>query len=195
MRVRDEKKIDTIFNATLKLSGSYGLSGLTMSKIAKEAKIAHGTLYIYFENKEVLLNKLYAYIHEKGTFSMMSSVSHLPIKQLLQKLWGISLKYRVANPYLLIFMEQFVISPYISEEGKKLDRQYYSFFDELLTKGKKEGIIKPMSNQILIALLSGYIREVAQQIAFNNKRLTTKIIEDSFTICWDAISVVPQGQR
>ncbi|MFT4664682.1 MAG: AcrR family transcriptional regulator [Gammaproteobacteria bacterium] len=120
MRPRDDQKIEAIFNATLKLSGSYGLSGLTMNKIAKEARIAHGTLYIYFENKELLINELYKNIHKQRSFSKMSTIAHLPLKEQLCSLWESSLKYRLNNPFLLIFATPFIISPFISPECKKL---------------------------------------------------------------------------
>jgi len=194
MRPRDDQKVDAIFEATLKLSGSYGLAGLTMNKIAKEAKIAHGTLYIYFENKEVLLNKLYVNIHKQGSLSKMKSIAHLPIKEQLSFLWESSLKYRMNNPYILTFANQFVISSFISPESQKLQNQFDSFFEKLLNKGKKEGIFKPVSNKILIAVMYGFIQELSVQLRKNSTKLTKPIIKDSFEVCWDALSAIPQPQ-
>ncbi len=59
MRIKDLNKIDFIFKASLNLIFKDGIAGLTMAKIAQKAGIATGTLYIYFKNKEELVNELY----------------------------------------------------------------------------------------------------------------------------------------
>ena len=187
MRPRDNQKVEAIFNATLKLSGSYGLAGLTMNKIAKEAKIAHGTLYIYFNNKEVLLNEVYKHIHKQGTFSKMNRIVHLPAKEQLRFLWEFSLRYRLDNPFMVTFNNQFIISPFISSECKKLESQFDNFFIKMIVKGKKEGVFKKVNNQILIGILYGFIHELTVQMKKNNTKLSKKLIEDSFSVCWDAV--------
>ncbi len=189
MRPRDDQKIEAIFNATLKLSGSYGLAGLTMNKIAKEAKIAHGTLYVYFENKEVLLNELYKNIHKHGSFSKMGGIANLSLKEQLRFLWESSLKYRLNNPYIFTFASQFIISSFISPESQKLQNQFDGYFYKTIGKGKKEGIFKPVSDQILIAIIYGFIHELSVQLRRHNTKPTKKIIEDSFAVCWDAICI------
>ena len=60
MKLRDDKKTEQIFGAALGLVKEKGLAGITMCEIAKEAGLATGTLYIYFKNKEELINILFA---------------------------------------------------------------------------------------------------------------------------------------
>ena len=55
MKPRDENKILDIYRATLELVKETGLAGITMGQIAKEAGLATGTVYIYFNNKEDLI--------------------------------------------------------------------------------------------------------------------------------------------
>jgi AcrR family transcriptional regulator len=59
VKLKDEHKIDQIFKATLKLVKENGLAGITMQSVAKEAKIATGTLYIYFKNKDSIITSLF----------------------------------------------------------------------------------------------------------------------------------------
>jgi len=60
LKQRDDKKTDQIFQAALGLVKEKGLAGITMCEIAKEAGMATGTLYIYFKNKDELINILFA---------------------------------------------------------------------------------------------------------------------------------------
>ena len=59
MRLRDDIKKEKIFDAALDVALTYGFGGLTVNKIASIATVAPGTVYIYFTNKEDLLNQLF----------------------------------------------------------------------------------------------------------------------------------------
>jgi AcrR family transcriptional regulator len=47
---------EAIRTAVLGVIAEYGQEGITMQRVADEAGLAKGTLYLYFENKEQLLN-------------------------------------------------------------------------------------------------------------------------------------------
>lgn len=187
MKPKDETKIQSIFEATLRLTNSVGIAGLKMSTIAKEAGIASGTLYIYFENKEELLNELYKHLKYLGTLSLINSLNELPVKIQLKSIWEKTLRYRVLNQPAIIFLEQFLVSPFINDESKSLNQQFTDFLDSLLNRGKEELIIKEMDNSILISLLAGYVRDLATFLVSQNDNLTEKMINDSFNVAWDAI--------
>ena len=189
MRSRDNKKIQAIYKATILLTGEIGIAGLTMSKISKRAKVAHGTLYVYFKNKEDLLNQLYASIIKRGTLSIMSQVADLPVREQLYALWESSLKFRVSNPSSIVFMEQFGVSPYISEETKALRKKFIQHLKMVIERGKKEKLIKPLANGLLIALLAGFVRNAAMLLVEKGEQVGRQFVDDSFTICWDAIAL------
>ena len=65
MRTRDQAKYDSIVEATITLTNKLGIDGISISKIAKKAKVSPATIYIYFENKEDLFTKLYVDIRKK----------------------------------------------------------------------------------------------------------------------------------
>jgi len=59
MTSRKEKKYNIILEAALKVIAQNGYHGAQVAKIAKEAGVAEGTLYIYFKNKEDILISLF----------------------------------------------------------------------------------------------------------------------------------------
>lgn len=61
---KTEKK-QRIQQAAIKVMASVGYHGTTVSQIAREAGVADGTLYLYFENKEDLLLKVIDDIMER----------------------------------------------------------------------------------------------------------------------------------
>ncbi|MDG6464881.1 TetR/AcrR family transcriptional regulator [Glaesserella parasuis] len=51
-----------ILNATDRLMAKEGVQNLSTHKIAKEAGVSVGTIYLYFKDKETLLNQLVLYL-------------------------------------------------------------------------------------------------------------------------------------
>ena len=57
IRQKCDKKRKSLLNATLKLVNNNGFHDAPMSKIAKMAAVSPATIYIYFENKQDLINQ------------------------------------------------------------------------------------------------------------------------------------------
>ncbi|MFZ2950245.1 MAG: helix-turn-helix domain-containing protein, partial [Desulfuromonadaceae bacterium] len=53
------EKRDEIVRAALELIAENGFHGAPMAMIAEKAGVGAGTIYRYFENKDVLINELY----------------------------------------------------------------------------------------------------------------------------------------
>ncbi|MCZ8518606.1 MULTISPECIES: TetR/AcrR family transcriptional regulator [Paenibacillus] len=58
MASRKKEKYDLILEAALKVIAEHGFHGSQVSRIAKEAGVADGTIYLYFKNKEDILVSL-----------------------------------------------------------------------------------------------------------------------------------------
>lgn len=59
MTSRKMEKYELILDAALKVIAKNGFHGSQISKIAKEAGVADGTIYLYFKNKEDILISLF----------------------------------------------------------------------------------------------------------------------------------------
>ncbi|PTS95622.1 TetR family transcriptional regulator, partial [Pedobacter sp. HMWF019] len=59
VQLENNGKRDAILNSTLELVKSHGFHGAPMSQIAKNANVAAGTIYHYFDSKETLIIELY----------------------------------------------------------------------------------------------------------------------------------------
>jgi AcrR family transcriptional regulator len=188
MNKKATEKTQLIFEATLRLTGQVGLSGLKMSNIAKEAGMASGTLYIYFKSKEELLNALYLQLERQGASGITQHIQHLPVPTQFYKMWRAALKELVTNSLRVIFMDQFVRSPYISEENQATDQAFKTYLYRLLDQGKEEGLIRNSDNAILVALIMGFIRQYAFHLVETQPKLLSEAqIDHSFAVCWDAL--------
>ena len=70
MKSKSPEKEAEIYRVVLEITAKVGLAGLKMSNIAKEAGLAHGTVYIYFKNKKDLINQLFKKAKKRASKSV-----------------------------------------------------------------------------------------------------------------------------
>lgn len=188
MKCKDDNKLINIFNATLELINESGLSGTSMSKIAKRANISSSTIYVYFENKEDLLLKLYLRVKNKMNFEMYKNIDEsdsfeVVYKTVLKKF----INFISNNKDYFLFMEQFQNSPIIQSISKEDTNEIVIPLNKLYSSGKKQGAIKDIDNN----LLTIYTFYPAMQFVkdyFNGKvDLNEETIDQIVKLSWEAI--------
>jgi AcrR family transcriptional regulator len=189
MRVKDFSKIDIVFAASLKLIRDFGFAGITMAKIAKESQMATGTLYIYFKNKEELINALYQNVEKKSSARFLEGYDpEQPFKICLKKIWVNYLKNRIENHEESVFMEQYYHSPYITLAQKKIAEEMRAPVHAIINRGKKEGLLdKNIDTDMHFAAMIGFIREMAYEHVGGRYILNNERINKAFEINWRMI--------
>lgn len=189
MRTKDINKIDVIFKASLALILKEGIAGLTMSKLAKQAGVATGTIYIYFKNKEELLHKLYNKLKEDAVNSFMKDINgELDFKKCIKKVWMNYLSHRLQHYEESIFMEQYYRSPYISENTLAVAESMKKPVHDIIQKGKNEGVVREdADNEMLFLSMLGFIRELVDEHITNVYPLNAARIEKAFELSWTLI--------
>jgi len=71
-RPKSEDKRNAILDAATRLFAERGLTAAPTSEISKQAGVAEGTLFTYFETKDDLINALYREIKLELADAMMS---------------------------------------------------------------------------------------------------------------------------
>jgi AcrR family transcriptional regulator len=189
VRIKDENKIDLIFKASLKLIYQGGIAGLTMAKIAQEAGMATGTVYIYFKNKEELINELYQSLREESTDRFLKGyTSSKPFKLGLKVIWINYLKHRIEYHEESVFLEQYYRSLYISPEHKRKAESMKTPVHNVIQRGKEEMLVKKdVDDEMLFLAMLGFIRELADEHVTGVYELNEERIEKAFQLTWDMI--------
>lgn len=187
--IKENNKLESIFKATVALTAKVGIAGLKMSEIANEAHIATGTLYLYFKNKNVLLNAVYNRLKTQGFAGVIGKIEHLPTHVQLYKLWEIAFDYLVTNHTKCIFIEQFELSSMMSEENRALEESTGNFLHATLNSAKEKGIVKDIDNDIITALIMGFLKEVAMKVSKGVIHKDQGLKDRSYLMCLDAIKI------
>lgn len=189
--MKDLNKIDLIFGAGLKLITREGIAGLTMSKLAKSAGIATGTLYIYFRSKEDMLNSLYQKLNIESNERFMRGYStEEPWYNGFRKVWFNYLKHRIEHFEESVFLEQYYRSPFITVAQKKMAESMKAPVHQMIRRGKNEGLVREdVDDEMLFLSMLGFIRELADEHVTGVYDLNEERIEKAFSLSWGSIKV------
>jgi AcrR family transcriptional regulator len=115
-RPLSEEKRSALLEAAADAIADEGV-GVSTSRIAKEAGVATGSLFLYFPTKDDLLNQLYSTIKQEITESMLADYSkEAAASERMRSIWMAYLKWGVANPSKRQAMSQLSVSHRITKE-------------------------------------------------------------------------------
>lgn len=180
-----EKK-QAIFESMLDLIGDHGFHGAPMSLVAKNAGVAAGTIYHYFDSKEKLICELYHYTRSRVSATIDTALSRGgTYREKFFDIWLNLYKFYVREPNVLIFFEQFINSPFNADRYPNHYRgQLYDFFSE----GIQRGLIKSLKPELILVLVMGSINATAKLHVFGKTPLTKTDLQRMAETLWDGIS-------
>ena len=186
MRNKDENKKDAIFEATVGLLNEIGFANISMSKIAKRAGVSSSTIYVYFENKEDMLKKVYFEV-KKNLISAMSEGIHedTPTRQAVELLVRNVATFVPENKHYFLFLEQFSNSPLVGN----LDDINLLFqpLNNVFEKGIRQGELKPIDVDLLMNYSIHSVVQLAKMYLKRDIQLTEADIQKIIQISWDAV--------
>jgi AcrR family transcriptional regulator len=184
-------KREEVVRAALELIAENGFHGAPMAMIAERANVGAGTIYRYFENKDVLITELFKEIEKKTyPFILEHYSSDKPIRERFLHLSKALLRYFIKNPLDFRYLEQFFNSPY----GVQYRRDKFfgekggcDVFRDLFEDGTSGQVMKELPLVILSNLLFGPLLAVARDHILGFVILDEVLITWTVEACWDAI--------
>lgn len=181
-------KQEALLKSTLKLINEGGIQSASMSKVAAMANVSPATIYLYFENKQDLIDHLY--LQAKAAFSKIAFKGYdpsQPVKKSFELIWFNIAEYKFRKAEEATFLSQCDNSPIVSDEVRKEGLKHLEPLQDVWTRGQKEGIIKDIS---LYTLYAYTIYPLA--FLMNSERycpLDEEAKQNAFSAAWDAIKV------
>ena len=190
MRHKDDSKREAIGNAAIELITTIGFADTSMSKIAKAAGVSPATIYVYFENKEDLLNQIYLMVKREASQVMLTGYDDsLPVKEAFRLIWENACRYMLGNPTRFAFTEQFANSPLVNRISKEEGAEYFRAIVSLFERGKQEGIFKDIPPSLFAAFLYAPSMMLGKQHHEGKLVFDSKLQQMAFETTWDALTV------
>lgn len=123
MRAKDENKEITIRDKAIEMIVKEGFYGLSMQKLAKAANISASTIYVYFDSREDMLNKLFFYVEDIFTKESLKDFDpKMNFEEGLWLQWKNRHRHILKYPLHFHFSEQFRNSPLIRHKDIQENR-------------------------------------------------------------------------
>jgi TetR/AcrR family transcriptional regulator, repressor of fatR-cypB operon len=186
-----QDKRDEIVRAALELIAEQGFHGAPMAMIADRAGVAAGTIYRYFENKDVLITELYRELEEKLYAVLLEGYEpEKPFRERFLHLGTALLRYFIVNPLDFRYLEQFHNSPYgVAVRRDKIQgkKEGCDVFRELFEDGVSQQVMKDLPLVVLFALAFGPLLSVARDHILGFITLDGPLVARIVEACWDGI--------
>jgi AcrR family transcriptional regulator len=185
-------KREEIVRAALELIAEQGFHGAPMAMIAERADVGAGTIYRYFENKEVLITELYGEIEGRMNGFIQQGYSvEAPFRARFLHLNTGLLRYFIEYPLDFRYVEQFHNSPYgVAVRRDKImgNREGgCTIFKDLFEQGTAQQVLKDLPLVILFDLSFGPLIAVARDHILGFIQLDEATINRTIEACWDAV--------
>jgi AcrR family transcriptional regulator len=141
-RPRSEDKRNAILEAATEIVAEQGVSAPT-ARIAKRAGVAEGSLFTYFENKDVLLNQLYLALKDDLRHAMLDgfpAAERLAVQA--RHVWNGYVDWGVANPQKHKAISQLGVSDRISPQSREAGMAGFSQVNAMLQESRAGGALK-----------------------------------------------------
>jgi AcrR family transcriptional regulator len=192
--MNNSDKRDDIMQAAMELIAERGFHDAPMSEIAQKAHVAAGTIYRYFENKEVLINELFQEIEDKMMDILLGNYPlGKPVKEQFFYVFGELCRYLITHPLHFRYMEQYFNSPYgISKRrdkllGKNINRDGHDTLTGIFEEGISHQILKDLPIIVLSSLAIGPMLYLIRDHTLGFVELEESLIRQITEACWDAI--------
>ncbi len=167
-----EFRVREILDATCRVVSQHGFQGATVDRVAEEAKIAKGTIYLYFQKKDDLLKAAVEQGMENFANQVRAEVKEVAtplekIVRLVEASLELSDSKRDFFKMLLLERNFLAASPHHPEASHMLDLylDYIRFIEETIQEGVNAGVLRQHNTEASAFALNESIRGCFQQRA------------------------------
>ena len=184
MRVKEGNKEKDILDAAVKVFAKYGYHKTKVHNITESAGIATGSVYLYFKNKEAILDKLFEQLWEKlfKEITTLKERKDLNAAEKLDYLVDIFFDIFSENPKLaIVFVNEQNNIPHKKKElWMKYNEKFLEMGEEIIKEGIQNKIINPNINvKVFRFFLLGGIRHLLDNWAKDQTALSLSILKQN----------------
>lgn len=177
-----------ILEAGIRLFVERGLQGTSMSLLAKEANVATGSVYNYFESKEHLINEIFLYVKQKeADFLLENFKPGDSFEQRIKALLRAGIRFMLDNCLYFRFSHLYGFSSAIEDQTREKLHIVFEPFIKLYQDAKEAGVLKNIRiPDVNIQIYGGFSYFIHWQFV-NHNTMDEELIEEMIEFAWDAI--------
>jgi AcrR family transcriptional regulator len=186
-RPRSDEKRSAILEAATRIIVMQGLSAPTAG-IAKEAGVANGSLFTYFETKTDLFNHLYL---ELKAEMASATLKNLPVSEELHEqffhAWRNWMNWVLSNPEKRRALAQLGVSDDITSETRAVGHKTMAPVAELLGRARAGGPMQNVPMGFVVAVMNS-VAEATMDFMIQDPANAKKHSKEGFDALWRMVS-------
>ncbi|MBN6186602.1 TetR/AcrR family transcriptional regulator [Aneurinibacillus sp. BA2021] len=178
MAKKTGEKYQNIIDAAVKVIARHGYHQAQVSKIAREASVADGTIYLYFDNKDDILISLFkekigAFIEAARSRVEVLEKADDRLRELIyMHLWQMSQDRDLA---VVTQIETRQSNPVLRSGIYAVLKEYLHLIDEVIFLGKEQGVFRAdIDHRIARKMIFGTLDEVVSSWVMGER--TTNLV-------------------
>jgi len=189
MKPRDPAKEQSLLDAALRVADREGLETLTIQKVAREAGLAVGTLYVYFEGKEDLLRRVY--LRSKaaaGTRLFQGFSADLPFRQAFRLICRNQFRFFVENRVEARFLGLFYRSGFSDVRTAAVSQSVTDPLVALIRRAQTEELVVAGDPALLIRFVLAVLKAAASEAGTLGPEHQEGLADQAIAFCLSGIS-------
>ncbi|MEM8856759.1 MAG: TetR/AcrR family transcriptional regulator [Chloroflexota bacterium] len=183
-------KKDIILDAALDLFVDHDIQATAMSKIAKKANTGMGTIYNYFESKDVLLEEIYLRSRRKLKQAIFNSFpADGSYQERFFHVWRMLCQYFITHPKEFMFGERLMVSPYYTPALRDENATLWVPIEEMFFEAREQGAIKDIPLELFLPMVGGAFGAVVKNHIAGIHELDAEAIEFVINNFWDSVKL------
>ena len=183
------EKRKAIIQATLELVSENGFHGSPVAMVAERAGVAAGTIYRYFESKDVLIGATYTDLEERLRQKAMEDYPERGTpREKFVHLARVLVTQWISSPVEFRFLEQFHNSPYgVELRRDKVFGKEKDMCREIFEEALEHRLVKELPISMLFALAFGPLIYICRDHILGFFKLDDSMLQQAVDGCWNAI--------
>ncbi|MDP8034522.1 TetR/AcrR family transcriptional regulator [Pasteurella atlantica] len=177
-----------ILIATNTLIAKESVQHISMHKVARQAGISVGTIYLHFKDKDDLLNQMLCFLFQKYHQYISQNFNiKLPLYEQYCQFWKNQWAFLQQHPNAVINMHQYEALPQFHTLCRYCSEAEDLPYNLFIAEGKKQNIIADLPIEVIYSLSLEIATKLAYSQIVENKHYDPQILEDVINRTWKAI--------
>lgn len=165
-----------------------GFGALSVGGVVDRAKVSAGTVYVHFENKEDMLQKVFLEIKQEFHTIMLQAQSEQTSAETIRRMWFDMFDFVAAHPSDFLFLEYGNSARILNEAQRAEVQKMDEDIAVILARGIEGGILAPLDVGLISILLVAPATQLARSAVLNGTVIPVSTIEMTFQRVWLSIA-------
>lgn len=206
MRHRDEHKQQALLEATLHEVAEHGFAVTSVARIARAAGMSPGTLYLYYRDKDDLLEATFREVSRRIIAVAIEAFQAEPaeafeaepsplspaaqqLKSALCRVWNALVALGRRQPALFLFHDQFLHSSHMQDALRVANQERAAPLLDAFALGQQTGILKQIDLALIEVFMFRSIYSLLQGSSCQLPAISDASFDQAFEMAWDAIAL------